>query len=226
MRNIFIWDIHGCYDELMLLIDKLEVTKNDIVYLVWDIINKGPKSYEVLDFVYQNRDQYKTILWNHEVSFLKYIDWEKPKYEEFKSLKKQIIKNNHHEYIQYLKSLPTHIETDDFLMVHGWLIPWKEAWEHEIDEITRLREYNWKPWHSYYKWDKPIIYGHWAVQWFHTTLNTIWLDSWCLYWNELTAYILEEKKFVTQKALKQYRNPFWDYRSLKSWYKWALKLIR
>ncbi len=224
-RTIFIWDIHGCYDEFKLLIKKLDIQPNDIVYLVWDIINKGPKSFKVLNFIYKNRDQYKCILWNHEVWFLNYIDGWDIKYESFKQLEKEIKKKNP-ELIWYLKSLPTYIETNDFLMIHGWLIPWKKPCEHELDEITRLREYRWKPWHSYYTWDKLIIYGHWAVQWFHRTHNTIWLDTWCLYGKKLTAYILEEDKFIYQKALKQYRNPFWDYKWIKSWYKWILHLIK
>ena len=40
-------DIHGCYDELMALMEKVELQGNDRVISVGDLISKGPKSREV-----------------------------------------------------------------------------------------------------------------------------------------------------------------------------------
>ncbi|MCH2188994.1 metallophosphoesterase [Candidatus Gracilibacteria bacterium] len=217
-RTIFIGDIHGCYDEFMLLLEKLQVLKDETVYLVGDIINKGPKSYEVLDFVYQNRDQFKAIKGNHEINILKFIEGNtqgrtpagiKDMQKTFEQIGDRI------ELIEYLRNLPLSIETPNFLMIHGGLIPGKDISDHHVDEITRLREYEGQPWHSYYTGEKPIIYGHWAVQGLHITDNTICLDSGCVYGKELTAYILETKKIISQKALKQYKDPFKDYTSWK-----------
>lgn len=218
MRNIFIGDVHGCFDEFKLLIANLELTDTDKVYLVWDMINKWPKSVEMLEFLYEHQDQYICIKWNHEVNILDFfngdIQWRTP--EGIKNMQETKDKIWTKTYlIDYLKQLPLFIETQDFIMLHGWIIPGKQLDDHSADEITRLREYQWRPWHSYYTWEKPIIYGHWAVQWLHVTHNTIWLDSRCVYGGELTAYILETKSFVIQKALKQYRDPFADYKGWK-----------
>lgn len=227
MRTIFIWDIHGCYDEFMLLIAKLNIKKDDKVYLVWDMINKWPKSYKTLKFIYKNREQYKAILWNHEIGFLNWLDWNAPKYEcrAYRKLRAKLHKKP--ALLQYIKDLPAYIETDDFLMIHGWIIPWKLPSEHEINEITRLREYEWKPWHSYYEWKKPIIYGHWAMQGLNITNNTIWLDSSCVYGKQLTAYILETKEIIQQKAIKLH-SLIWNTKLEKTLYKikWNLGLIK
>ncbi len=232
MKTIFIWDIHGCYDEFMLLIKKLEIQKKDKVYLVWDMISKWPKSYKTLKFLYKNKKQYKCIQWNNELNLVRFFawnsEWRSP--EGIKDLEKNLKifkKKKATHLIDYLENLPLYIEKNNFIMIHGGLIPKKSLSSHAPDEITRLREYKWEPWHSYYDWDKPIIYWHWAVQWLHTTHNTIWLDSWCVYGKELTAYILETWEFITQKALKPHV-AIWKTKVQRLLYriKWQLNLIK
>jgi bis(5'-nucleosyl)-tetraphosphatase (symmetrical) len=96
-----------------------------------------------------------------------------------------------------------YIETDKWILLHAWLVPWKNIDEHTIDEITRIREYNWKPWYEFYEWKKTIIYGHWAANWLCFTKNTKWLDTGCVYWKRLTAFIWETNEVFQQSALKQ-----------------------
>lgn len=204
-RSIFIWDVQWCYKELKHLLKKIELTENDRVFFVWDLINRGPKSYKVLRLLYQNRKQFKSVVWNHEINFLRYLEWKN--YDEsnkktFKKLKKRLKQKP--KILEYLKSLPKYIEEDNFILVHAWIVEWKTLEWHDIDEITRVREYNWKPWYEYYKWTKKIIYWHWAVDGLRIRQNTIWLDSGCVYGKNLTAYVLETWEIITQKAFETY----------------------
>ena len=48
-RTIIIGDIHGCYDELTQLLNKLRLEHDDRVVAVGDLTVKGPKSAEVLN---------------------------------------------------------------------------------------------------------------------------------------------------------------------------------
>ena len=57
-----IGDIHGCYDTLMALIAKLP--NDDEITFVGDLIDRGPASRKVLDFVRDNG--YKCVMGNHE----------------------------------------------------------------------------------------------------------------------------------------------------------------
>ncbi len=208
-RTIFIWDVHGCYNELKLLLKKIKVKDIDTVYFVWDIINKGPDSYKVLNFIYKNRNQFKCVIWNNEVNFLNYLDWNfNSKHKQFKKLRKKIYSKERNKLIGYLKELPLYIEETDFILLHWWLIPNKKLNEHNIDEITRIREYNWTLWYKLYKWKKKIIYWHNALDWLQIRKNTIWLDSWCVYWKSLTAYILETWEIYSQNASEIYLNVF------------------
>ena len=207
-RTIFIWDIQWCFDEFMLLIEKLKLLKNDIVYLTWDIINKWPKSFETLDFIYNNRDKFITVTWNHELNFLKFLDWKSYWKDDknFKILEKQISKRP--ELLKYLKNLPLYIKNEDFILVHWGKVPWKKFKDHSSNEITRIRDFNWQPWYELYSKKKKIIYWHWALDWLRITKNTIWIDTWCVYWKMLTAYILETWEIIQQQALNLYINVF------------------
>ena len=207
-RTIFIWDIHWCYDELRLLIKKLNIREYDRVFFVWDLINKWPKSYKVIKYLYKKREQLKVILWNHDLEFLKWLSWNLIyKNTDFrKKLKTKLEK--HPDIVEYFKNIQLYIEEKDFLLIHWWIIPWRKLKEHKAEEICNLRTYKWKPWYKYYKWNKKIIYWHWAIEGLNIRENTIWLDSWCVYWNYLTAYILETWEIIKQEALKQYIDPY------------------
>jgi len=47
-RTIVVGDIHGCYDELMALLEKANFDQDDRVVAVGDLVTKGPKNREVL----------------------------------------------------------------------------------------------------------------------------------------------------------------------------------
>lgn len=207
-RTIFIWDVHWCFDEFELLIEKLKIEDNDMIYLVWDMINKWPKSWKVIKFLYKNQNQYKAVLWNHELGFLSTLENKNHKYknEIYTKLSDKFIK--HPKICNYFVNLPLYIEEKDFIVLHWGLDPQKSIKDHTKDEITNIREVNNKPWYDQYTWDKKIIYWHWALNWLNIRGKTIWLDTWCAYWWALTAYILETWDIYSQPALDIYQNIF------------------
>ena len=71
VRRIFIGDVHGNYDGLMLLLNAISPLNDDKVYFLGDLINRGAKSAQVADFVRKN--PYYCVLGNHEQMFLDYF---------------------------------------------------------------------------------------------------------------------------------------------------------
>ena len=65
-RTIVVGDIHGCYDELMELMEKVELQDHDRVVAVGDLITKGPKSREVLE-LFINDKRFSTVIGNHDL---------------------------------------------------------------------------------------------------------------------------------------------------------------
>ena len=63
-KRIIIGDIHGHYDGLMTLLEAIAPGRNDMVYFLGDLIDRGPKSSQVVEFV--KNSPYQCILGNHE----------------------------------------------------------------------------------------------------------------------------------------------------------------
>lgn len=75
-RTICVGDVHGCYDELESLLAKCDVTPSDHVISLGDIVDRGPKTRECVDY-FMRRDlpeARSSILGNHEERLLKYHD--------------------------------------------------------------------------------------------------------------------------------------------------------
>jgi predicted phosphodiesterase len=70
-RTIVVGDIHGCYDELIKLLEKVELTSADRVVSVGDLIAKGPKSKEVLD-LFSNDTRFSSVIGNHDLKVLSF----------------------------------------------------------------------------------------------------------------------------------------------------------
>ena len=69
-RKIFVGDVHGCYDELIHLLSKVKYNSdNDQLYFVGDLVAKGPKSNEVIEFARTNKNTY-CVLGNHDYYLL------------------------------------------------------------------------------------------------------------------------------------------------------------
>jgi bis(5'-nucleosyl)-tetraphosphatase (symmetrical) len=66
-----IGDIQGCYDEFQRLLDLIEFNPvTDKLWLAGDIVNRGPKSLEVIRFVKSLGSSAITVLGNHDLHLL------------------------------------------------------------------------------------------------------------------------------------------------------------
>ena len=58
MATYAIGDIQGCYDELRILLDKIKFkSEQDQLLICGDIINRGPKSLETIEFLYSIKNR-------------------------------------------------------------------------------------------------------------------------------------------------------------------------
>ena len=66
-RRIVVGDIHGCYDELIELLEKIGVGDDDRVFAVGDLITKGPKNKEVLE-LFMTDARFHAVIGNHDLA--------------------------------------------------------------------------------------------------------------------------------------------------------------
>jgi serine/threonine protein phosphatase 1 len=132
-RRFVIGDIHGCALTMQRLVQKgIGLTKTDELYLLGDLIDRGPDSKGVLDFILEQRVQGFTIVavrGNHEEMFLHAGDSSQDMYQWLLNGGQATLANFEadgpgdipHRYRFFLSSLPYYLLLDDFVIVHAGL---------------------------------------------------------------------------------------------------------
>ena len=108
MATYAIGDIQGCFDELIVLLEKIKFqTDRDKLWICGDIINRGPKSLETLNFVYSIRENCNITLGNHDLHFLAVAEGTK-KISRSDTFQDLLESKNLKVYLKWIKGLPFH----------------------------------------------------------------------------------------------------------------------
>lgn len=119
-----IGDVHGCYNELNHLLDKINFCETtDSLWFVGDLINRGPKSLKTLRFIYGLPNTH-VVLGNHELSLLAtaYAGLKPSKNDNFKKILKADDSDELLHWIRHQK-LFHRDKALGFAMVHAGLHP-------------------------------------------------------------------------------------------------------
>jgi bis(5'-nucleosyl)-tetraphosphatase (symmetrical) len=123
MATYAIGDVQGCFDELQQLLEKLRFEKNrDRLWFVGDLVNRGPKSLEVLRFVRELGARAITVLGNHDLHLV-------TQHERIERRRKDdtfddvLGAPDAKELVTWLRTRPMmHVE-QHYAMVHAGLLP-------------------------------------------------------------------------------------------------------
>ena len=73
METYVMSDLHGCFDEFQDLLKKIRFTDQDRLILAGDLIERGPKNYEMLRWLEHIPDNILPVLGNHEHEFIQNV---------------------------------------------------------------------------------------------------------------------------------------------------------
>lgn len=165
-RRIVISDVHGHYDTLMALLNAIAPSQDDQIYFLGDLIDRGPKSAQVVEFVKQN--SYACLMGNHEQMMLDSF----PKGQVYPPAMQAWLYNGGQEtlesygelgvsleHLDWIQNLPAYLDLGDAWLVHAGVNPDLPIEAQTTQEFCWIR----KEFHSIrkpYFADKLIVTGH------------------------------------------------------------------
>lgn len=205
MKTLVIGDTHGCLDELQILLDSAAPNlTNDRLILLGDYIDRGPKSYELLEYlqVLQNtygRNRVVMLRGNHEQMAIDYMNkydsnwfWNGGKGTVRSFSNKQ---SNINDVVKIFESLPLSFTDNHFIYVHAGLRPGINLKDQRASDMLWIREEFYQ---SSFDFGKTVIFGHTPTSYINgkyypvVMRNKIALDTACVYGGFLSALEIEE----------------------------------
>jgi predicted MPP superfamily phosphohydrolase len=175
-HTFVVGDLHGCYDELLALLEGARFAADDRLICVGDLVTKGEKSREVLE-LFMSDARFAAVLGNHDRALLAYWRGELEKKELKRAQRKcaKQLKDGRERYAAYLATLPPYIDLGSHVVVHAGLRPGVALEEQSPSKAWPRRG--------------PRALG---------------LDTGCVYGNRLTAYVVETGAIHSVPALRAY----------------------
>lgn len=209
-RTIVVGDIHGCYDELMDLLDQVSLGADDRVVSVGDLVTKGPKSREVLE-LFMSDSRFSAVMGNHDLALRRRWTGEDVELKTSQKETYKELKADKDRFLPFLNSLPFIIDLGTHLVVHAGLRPNVELHSQTTGDLTRLRTLGpnreseeGTPWYHVYHGEKIVLFGHWPAPEPRRGKKAIGLDTGCAYGNRLSACIIETGELISVEARRSY----------------------
>lgn len=185
IRTLVISDIHGCYEEFMEMLDKIEYVPNDDkLVLLGDYIDRGKDSKLVIEKVMDlSRMNNVTVLkGNHEEMLLKFLEspletghwWMQnggdttlksylgsdadPYNLGYFEEAKRDLESNFKSEIEFIKNMSSYSEDKEHIFVHAGIEPFTDDWKSNGDRVhlwTRELFLNYD-----HQQDKTVVFGH------------------------------------------------------------------
>ena len=204
-RLIFVGDIHGCYDELVELLDRIAPGDRDVVVSCGDIVRKGPEVERCLD-LWRERG-YLAVAGNNEMRLLRY-----GRLRRLFSIRADLL--------EYIRTWPLFVDfaRERVSAVHGGVLPDTSVDASSIDKqkdvvyrlrFVRKKNGGWvmvrkdeekpgdKLWADVWRGNRTILYGHTPLQQPRFDEKAIGLDTGCVYGGMLSAAIYGDKEWRT-----------------------------
>lgn len=214
-RHIIVGDIHGCLDELQELLAQLSFDeKEDVLICVGDLVDRGPKVRETLEYV-MSLPRFYCARGNHDDKCVRYFQGTKVKIThgltttiESYGGKMPI------ETIDFLRKLPFILKTPSGYVVHAGFNPEMTPEEQGRADCIYMRHFGGSSyfdekggrlWYKLWPQDAPrVFFGHIPDPAGYETHNIVSLDGGCVFGHYLKAFDSKDGVVHYVNAKKQY----------------------
>ena len=233
-RVLFVGDVHGCFDELQALIAEAGVTAGtDYILLAGDLINKGPKPLELIEWLRTTPRAY-SVMGNHDHHVVRAMqrqaDGHTPDHMTYDThphdyIAAHLSPTQRHWYASLSLTIRLPSLSPPHLLVHAGLVPGVALEAQQPFDLMNIRNVladgsgskkrtdgvNWVD--RYGGEQGTVVFGHCAARGVQLVqdgsggMRCVGLDSGCCYGKELSGWLLPDRRLVQVKAFRMYANP-------------------
>lgn len=133
MATYAIGDVHGCFDTLQRLLRRIQYDRRqDRLWMVGDLVNRGPRSLDVLRWAVREEDRIVVVLGNHDLHLLG-LAWGVSPPKRRDALDNVLAAPDSGDLLEWLRRRPVLHREGDRVLVHAGLFP---VWS--VDKAERL----------------------------------------------------------------------------------------
>lgn len=213
MRTLVVGDIHGCYHELLALMERAALTAADQVIALGDVVDRGPQPLAVLELL-RARPGARSILGNHERKHVRAALGEIAPARSQRITRLQCA-DHYAEALAWMAALPPSLSLPEALLVHGFWEPGVPLADQRLNVIVGsvageryLLERYGRPWYELYDGPQPLIVGHRDYRADGQPLiyrdRVFALDTGCVYGRALTGLVLPDFQVVSTPSRGQH----------------------
>jgi serine/threonine protein phosphatase 1 len=213
MKTLVIGDIHGCYREMMELLNKAALTDTDQIIALGDILDRGPDSPSVLNF-FRTRPNALSLMGNHERKHL-FISRGEGEAAPSQILTREQFGAGYRDVLEFITGFPDFMELPEAILIHGQFEPGVPLIKQQPQVLngtmtgeSYLRRRYEKPWYELYDGIKPVIAGHHDYSKAGKPVifadKAFLIDTGCCYGHCLTGVLLPEFRLVCAKSGRNY----------------------
>ena len=165
-------DLHGEYDKFLKMLELIEFSSKDTLYILGDVIDRGKNAVKIIEYI-RSSENIHMLMGNHEQLFM--LAYDNPEYMipwiqnggdvSYKEMKEEGF-DYMKEIYDYFSKLPMYKIIDKFILVHAGIDVPSIADKFTIEELMDIQSDEDLLWNrdfvnsgAYYK-DYTVICGH------------------------------------------------------------------
>ena len=164
VRTVIVGDVHGCYEELVQLLEVAHVRDDDLLVSVGDVVDRGPRPLEVID-LFRTRARSLVLMGNHERKHVREV------FSYAQQITRLQLGTRYAECVAWMRTLPYFYETSEVRVVHAAMLPGIPLVDQDEDVLAGTTSGEHKLaaelgegfWHERYRDAIPIVFGHHVV---------------------------------------------------------------
>lgn len=159
-------DLHGEYDAFVQMLKKINFSKDDELYILGDIFDRGDEPIKILEYIWDHSNIF-LIKGNHEYMFEKcyedksnldiwFCNGGKNTFMEIVSKGQDFMDKTY----RYIKNLPLILKVDEFILIHAGLYLPSNYKDLNINEIIEMQIDDYLLWDRDFFNSNDFIEGH------------------------------------------------------------------